>query len=131
MINQQNLVSFSLAGGVTLALLVGMSAAANAQDATIFGERPDDQAMTERVSYLDLDLTSEAGEATLVGRVRGAVRRVCIDQPSSRPYFACRRVAWQGAKPQIDLAVARSQEMALNGRSEIPMAAIVIAVPQR
>ena len=130
MVNQESLVRFSLASGITVALLVGMSAAAMAQDATVFGDRPDETIPTERVSYLDLNLVSEAGEKALVGRVRGAVRRVCVAETSSHPYLRCRNVAWRGAKPQIDLAVARAREMALNGTSDIPMVSILITAPR-
>lgn len=127
---QESLVRFSLAGGMTLALLLGMSAAAMAQDATVVGDRPDEMTPTERVSYADLNLASAAGENTLIVRVRGAVRRVCEDQTDPHPYVNCRSFAWKGAKPQIDRAVARAKELALNGTSAIPPVAILIATPQ-
>lgn len=46
----------------------GFAASANAQGRI---------ARTATVEYADLDLTSEDGQATLQGRLRGAVREVC------------------------------------------------------
>lgn len=46
----------------------GFSASANAQNRTI---------RTAIVDYADLDLTSEHGQSTLQGRLKGAVRKVC------------------------------------------------------
>ncbi|PHR14313.1 MAG: hypothetical protein COA41_17220 [Sphingopyxis sp.] len=46
----------------------GFSATAHAQDRTI---------RTAAVEYADLDLTSEDGQSTLQGRLKGAVRKVC------------------------------------------------------
>ncbi len=46
----------------------GFSASASAQNRTT---------RTVEVSYADLDLTSADGQATLDGRIKGAVRQVC------------------------------------------------------
>ena len=46
----------------------GFSATAHAQDRTV---------RTATVEYADLDLTSEDGQSTLQGRLKGAVRKVC------------------------------------------------------
>jgi len=46
----------------------GFSVSTNAQDRII---------KSVEVSYLDLDLTSVEGKATLQGRLKGAVRKVC------------------------------------------------------
>lgn len=56
------------AAAAIAATATGFSASANAQNRT---ER------TAAVHYTDLDLTSEDGQATLQGRLKGAVRRVC------------------------------------------------------
>ena len=56
------------------------AAAAIAVTSTGFAASANAQARTERtatVSYADLDLTSEDGKATLQGRLKGAVRKVC------------------------------------------------------
>ena len=65
-----------------------------------------------RVSYTDLDLTTDAGRDTLNKRINSAVKRVCVlnDQPSG-DYFgwqACRRYAYTGAHRQMRLAIAKA-----------------------
>jgi UrcA family protein len=127
---QENLVKWSLASGVSLALLVGMGTAAMAQDATVFGDRLSDDILTERVSYADLNLASAIGERTLDRRVSKAVRRVCDPEKEFVRTAMCTSAAWKSARPQIDLAVARATEMAVNGTSSIPAVAIVIAAPR-
>lgn len=124
------LARISLAGGMTLALLIGMSAAASAQDVTIVQERPADDQLTEYVSYADLQLATRHGERVLNGRVREASRRVCAPQKEMFDNLGCRRFALKGARPQIALAVARAREIAANGTSSIAPVAIVIATPQ-
>ena len=56
------------------------AAAAIAVSATGFSVSASAQNRTQRsveVSYADLDLNSEDGQATLQGRLKGAVRKVC------------------------------------------------------
>ncbi len=56
------------------------AAAAIAVTATGFSVSANAQSRTERtatVDYADLDLNSDDGQATLQGRLRGAVRKVC------------------------------------------------------
>jgi UrcA family protein len=36
----------------------------------------------QRVSYADLDLSTEAGERTLLGRIQGAAKKVCSPEPA-------------------------------------------------
>ena len=127
---QENLVKWSLASGVSLALLVGLGTAAMAQDATVFGDRLSEDLVTESVSYADLDLASAIGERALNRRVSGAVRRVCDGEREIPRTAICRTVARRGAQPQIDLAIARATQMAANGTSSIPAVAIVIAAPR-
>ena len=87
---------------------------------------------TRLVSYNDLNLTTDAGQITLNTRVRGAVRIVCNDEWQSGPreYFSCRNSAWRGAKPQIERAVKRAQDIAANGKSNIPAVTLAIAGPR-
>lgn len=88
-----------------------------------------DDVLTERVSYHDLNLTLVSDEKRLIGRVRGAVDRVC---PSADSDFSigegCHDLAWRGARPQIALAVRRAHEMAANGFSSIAPVAIAISL---
>lgn len=67
--------------------------------------------ITQRVSYADLDLSKDSGRATLVHRVRGAIRNVCTESltvPTPGQYQTCQHQAWQGAKSQMDRAFLRN-----------------------
>lgn len=125
----ENFLRASLASGMTLALLVGVASAAMAKDVTVVRDRLNENIPTERVFIGDLNLASAAGEKTLNSRVRGAVRRVCVDQPASHPYLNCEHYAWGEARPQMKRAVARAREIAATGTSSIAPVAIVIAIP--
>ena len=123
--------STMVASGIT-ACLVGAAPAALAQEKPVIVYAQPENTRTERVSYRDLDLAARAGERTLEQRVSGAVRRVCDYNGGSfdavdRGYILCARGAWQGAQPQIDRAVARAHEIALNGSSSIAATAITIS----
>jgi UrcA family protein len=88
---------------------------------------------TERVSYADLNLASANDVQRLTYRVRGAINRVCAPQYSRETfvdYHDCRSYAWGGAKPQMDRAILRAQQIA-RGISSIAPVAILIAVPQK
>ena len=126
---QETLMKMSLASGITIALLVGVASAAVAQPLMVVKERPDPEAITERVSYQDLDLASAEGVNRLTHRVRGAVRRVCepLRGFPELGQLRCERVARNGAEPQVELAIARAQQIAANGTSSIAPVAIVIA----
>lgn len=128
MIRQENMFKLSLAGRVTVALLVGVSVAATARDITVV--KPDLDVPTARVFYGDLNLASLAGEQTLNRRVQGAVRRVCGAHIDPMPYMDCRSFAWRGARPQVERALARARDIAATGTSDIAPVAILIAVPQ-
>ena len=84
---------------------------------------------TRHVSYADLNLARDEGVRTLEGRVRGAVKNVCSDigvKPFDLVYGECFRAAWDGARPQISLAIQRATEIATTGHSALPVAAITI-----
>lgn len=85
------------------------------------------------VSYRDLNLAKVEDEKTLVQRVRFAAKDVCTESvPAGLPlqlaFNMCRGTAWNGARPQIDRAVARAREIAANGWSAIAPVAITISV---
>ena len=64
-----NLLNKTLFAAAAVALTtVSFNASASAQDRTV---------RTAEVSFADLDLTSDKGKATLQGRIKGAVRKVC------------------------------------------------------
>lgn len=123
--------SFSLATGVALALLAG-SAGASAREVTVIREAIPEDALTERVSYADLNLASAAGIGKLTTRVRGAVRSVCRpldDRSTSAEHVGCKSFAWNGAKPQMDRAITRAKQIAATGTSSLAPVAIVISAP--
>jgi UrcA family protein len=112
----------------------GAAAARDTQDIKVVSHRPvSDEVMTERVAYADLDLTKSRGVKKLNARVSGAVSRVCFgfDYIDSETKANCREYAWNGAKPQIERAITRAQEIAANGVSSIAPVAIVIALPSK
>lgn len=65
----------------------------------------------ERVAYGDLDLTSEAGKATLDKRIRAAVKRVCNRDFGTGSdlieWNKCKRESLAGANLQMDVVIAR------------------------
>lgn len=124
----EGFVRFSLASGATLALLAGIGGAALAKEVTVLGARSDD-VPTESVLHRDLNLASAQGAKALMFRVSGAVRRVCAPQ-ERYDYTQCRQFAWNGARPQMDRAIARAQQLAATGTTSIPAVAIVIATPR-
>ena len=116
----------------TCAVFGGAATAALAQQpgqtTTIVGQRANvEEGRSARVTYDDLNLAAVRGEQTLQRRVRGAARQVCApndDHSVNRPISRCVSGAWNGALPQIDLAVRRAREIASTGRSSIPVVAI-------
>lgn len=117
--------------GATAAIIGGAAPAALAQqqDTTIVGERAVEERRSVQVSYRDLNLSAATGERRLHYRVRAAARAVC--QPNDdllvyRPFSTCVSFAWNGALPQIDLAVRRAREIASRGTSSIPLVAIAV-----
>lgn len=101
----------------------------DSQMTTVTGRHPDVEYVTERVSYSDLNLALPAHEKKLVRRVKYAVNRVCPDYMGIIDRD-CRSFAWNGAKPQIDRAVQRARDIAVNGFSAIAPVTITISLPQ-
>lgn len=87
---------------------------------------------TRYVRYSDLNLLHQAGVETLNRRVKTAVRDVCMESvgPNGDFYIEmnCRSSAWGGARPQIDRAIARAQQIAANGFSTIAPVTISISL---
>ena len=119
------------AASAALALSVlATSTLAFAKPVTVYAPIDEDR-LTERVSYADLNLASTAGQRTLNFRVERASSNVC--QPFAgrglaewMDFRACRTEALDGAKPQVDLAIQRAMQIAANGTSTIPPVAISI-----
>ena len=126
--------TLKLTSAVVFALAVGSAAPALAQpDVDVLGQRIDPESLSVRVSFADLDLTSESGQDRLTTRVRGAVRQVCapIDTAGQRiEHTYCGYVAWNGARPQMARAFAQARLAALDGTSNTAAATIVVAAPK-
>jgi len=93
------------------------------------------EARTERVTYGDLDLTSEAGVKALDRRLDRAVKRVCGYLPGDHPLIVQRRLeqcvddTWDTIKTQRHFAIARATErrnvdVAENAPRETPAIAL-------
>ena len=65
--------------------------------------------VTRTVTFADLNLASPAGEKTLLRRVGAAVKFVCRQGIDSIDENFCRNYAWDGARPQIDLALGQAR----------------------
>lgn len=123
----------AVVSGAMATLMIAAPAAAR-QEGPVVIYAPPENARTERVPYHDLALAERGGERTLVRRVAGAVKRVCLFEHShpglqDRGYYRCADDAWDGARPQIAQAVQRAREIAMTGRSSVAATAITISVP--
>ena len=125
--------SRAVATAASLASVVLVSAPVAAKEVTVRHRVLAQDRLTEIVSYADLDLASADGVKRLTTRVGSAVRNVCaphLERPAINGYGECKSYAWNGARPQMDLAVARAQQIAQTGVSAIAPVAIMISVPQ-
>jgi UrcA family protein len=110
------------------ALLVGLAMAGVATTA-LAAQR---QAITVKkveVGYGDLNLRSEAGAATLLGRLTRAATKVCsTDSPgpehiqSKRAEFACRARALRDAVVTVDNAVLTALYQSTRGETQLKLA---------
>ena len=121
------------AAGATAVVTGGAATAALAQQTspitTIVGERPADEGNRMMVSYHDLNLTAASDARILNRRVGGAASFVCQSDDfkvGQRAHGKCVSHAWNGARPQIALAVQRARDLAFTGASSIPLVAISI-----
>lgn len=103
--------SISITGcGALVAASLAFASPASAQDLSIVRSRLGQ--MTVEVSYRDLNLLSEAGQATLHRRVRNAVTTVCgadmiVPLREARMTRNCQSASLQNAQAQIDRAISR------------------------
>lgn len=133
-----SVLKLCVAGAITAVLMLGTASVAIARPAhnkiTVVAPTVDPDALTTRVSYADLNLASVAGEKILNRRVGSAVHTVCAPMDNALFRFehsACTSIAWNGARPQMSLAVARAREIAATGSSTIAAVAITISAPQQ
>jgi UrcA family protein len=113
-------ITVAVLSGVTASLLVGATTTqAQNRPVVVYGEPQ--QVNTERVAYDDLNLAASAGRKTLYSRVGSAVRNVCdFDAIGiASDYRTCAGLAWKDARPQIDAALAKADELASKGESYV------------
>lgn len=121
-----------LATALTLVAAAGATPASAQAPLQVVAERIQDDRITQRVSHRDLNLASASGQRSLHFRVRSAMGRVCapLDGTNLRTQQQyCRSVAWDGAKPQMDQAIARAQQLAATGITSLPEIAIAVQAP--
>jgi UrcA family protein len=134
MLVSKTFASHAVAAAAALALPIAFSAPAAAKEVTVRHYLNTEDQLTRVVSYADLDLASANGVKRLTSRVSSAVRYVCAphdNRATLNAYGECKSYARNGAKPQMDLAIERAQQIAHNGVSAIAPVAILIAVPHR
>ena len=114
-------ITAAVLSGVTASLLVGATTTQAAQErpVVVYGESRN--VNIERVPYGDLHLAAAADRKTLYSRVGSAVRNVCnFDAVGiASDYRTCSGLSWKDARPQIDAAIARGDQVALNGAAYI------------
>jgi UrcA family protein len=104
-------------GACALGLILALSPVSAAAQGPVIvqGRQADDGYKHERVSFADLNLTSEAGAKALHERIKGASGRVCegVDgwygkgMPVS--WGHCRSVTYEVVKPTVDTVIARAR----------------------
>ena len=122
-------ITAAVLSGVTASLLVGATSLQAAQDRPVVVYGESQSVNVERVPYGDLNLAGTADRKTLYGRVGKAVRKVCnFDEAGiASDYRVCRAGAWKDARPQIDQAIARSDQLALKGQATSAAAFITVS----
>ena len=94
----------------------------------------DQDIVTRRISYADLNLASASGEQTLKHRVSRGINSLCSEATGGQDGFyvtsfarmKCGRIAWSQARPQMANAAQRARDIALTGSSTIEAVAITI-----
>lgn len=128
------ILSMVAAVAVTTGGLIAIIPTASAKERPVVVLGPVDEVPTRRVSFVDLNLATPAGEKSLYRRVANAVRSVCYEATGPMAGFyetnACRGYAWDGARPQMKRAMLRAQELAAGGSTAVSIQAIVLAAPR-
>lgn len=132
MLARFNRMTVAVLSGVTASLLATTSAALAQDRPVVVYAEPQENVRSERVSFGDLDLAKKRDVRTLKLRVAGAVKRVCLYDYGhmglqDNGYYSCADEAFDGAEPQIALAVERARQIALTGQSSIAATAITIS----
>lgn len=123
------LVSVALTAGGLAA--IASPAKAQGQRLEVVGKKTDNP--TRAVRYADLALASLEGQKMLKRRVASAVSSVCNEAVGETRELsddrACHDFAWEGARPQMALAIQRARDIAATGSSSIAAAAVTITAP--
>lgn len=120
MLSRFSRITVAVLSGVTASLLVGATTT-QAQDRPVVVYGEPQQLNIERVAYGDLNLAASADRKTLYSRVGSAVRNVCnFDAIGiASDYRTCAGLAWKDARPQIQAALAKADQLASNGESYV------------
>ena len=110
-------LALPVVGGVGL-LVMAAPAIAQEQEIVITGQKLPSgyELVTSTVQIGDLNLATSAGVAEMEKRVAHGVATVCPTPSGTAPayevhdYDACKKFAWDGARPQMDKAVARATQ---------------------
>lgn len=132
MLARFNRMTAAVLSGVTASLLVAASATA-AQDKpfVVYGEP--NLYNVIHVPYGDLNLSASTDRKVLKSRVGAAVRDVCDFDAVGIvvSYRACATSAWNEARPQIDRAISRAEQLSQSGQSSVAAGAMTISIRSR
>ena len=94
-----------------LAALTAISASPAFAEPVVTGKRLqiDEDQVTRVVRFNDLNLATADGEKRLARRVSGAVSYVCAGAANFTVAASCHSYAWNGARPQMQLALAQAR----------------------
>jgi UrcA family protein len=107
-------LTLRIVGGASF-LVMAAPAASQSQPIVVTGHPPGHEAVMQKVSYGDLNLTTGDGALELQRRVKSAVTRICplrsghIQLHERREAEACQKSAWASAQPQMDHAIAAAR----------------------
>lgn len=131
--NYNNILAMGAAIVITAWTYAMTASAALAQEPPPVVLTAPEELVIRHITYEDLNLASAAGERTLNHRVETGVTSLCTEITGGyavSPTFemiACRRTAWNQARPQISQAVQRANGIA---STQAPLtAAIAIRMP--
>lgn len=94
-----------------LAALMAVAASPAFAEPVVTGKRLqiDEDQVTKVVHFNDLNIATADGEKALVRRVRSAVSYVCAGAANFSVDTACKSYAWNGARPQMQTALAQAR----------------------
>ena len=130
-----DLTILALLTAAGVALLSNPAGAQTVEELTVTGRLTDAAALSQVVSYDDLDLTTSAGEDTLKSRIKDTAKDLCrrlgeANQGSTPLVPSCEAGAYRDAVPQMQLAVASATprtDAAVAVTADPPMASSAVA----